>query len=1047
MEKPFQFMTALFIAMMLICGANVYGQQSAVGQTIPVTGIVVDEEGLPMVSVTVRESGTANATNTNVNGYYSLQVNPNATLEFLYLGYETVKIPVNNRRTINANLVPSVKSLDEVVVVGYGVQKKITLTGAVSAIKGDEIITTKNENVQNMLTGKIAGLRVVQNSSEPGRFSNRMDIRGYGTPLIIVDGVPRDNMQRIDPEDIESISVLKDASAAIYGLRAGNGVLLITTKKGAMSKTAQINYNGNMTWQAPSNFPELVDAAGWMTLYNERQMHSNIDNPTRTYSQGEIDDYLNGTKKSTNWSKEVFRSSAPQTQHNLNVSGGNESVNYFISTGYQYQGSFLQTDAINYRKYNLRSNISAKLNKNLKLDLNLSGILDERRQTSKTTGDIVYFMWVTRPMTPVWYNEEEGIYCTSHQADLYNPVAAMNPDVSGVYRYKTRWIQSSAALTYDVPFIKGLSLKGFYSFDNIINDNKEFRKSYSTKYYLTGATTTYDMTNNKPYNVARYYYDKQHSLWNVSTSYTNSFNSNNISAMLLFENTHNVGDNFRGSRQVMLPVQEVFAGESENQQFTQDSGSGALYDYAYQGLVGRLNYNYASKYIAEFLFRYEASSKFAPEMQRAFFPSALLAYRISEENFWQNSPLKFINNFKIRGSYGKMGDDSAQDYQFITGYYYPANSGSATTLPRGYLFDGKFYTSSQEKGIANKNLTWFELETINAGFDAEAWNGLLGVTAEYFQRTRTGELATRASSLPGIVGASLPQENLNSSQIRGFEIELYHRNSIGEFKYQIKGNASYTKHKNLYRERAKDGNSYTNWRNNTNDRYSGIWWGYGSNGRITDWNQIYYNPVYISRNAILGDYLYEDWNGDGFISDLDVHPLQNNSTTPLINYGITFSGQWKGIDFSMLWQGTSSRYTSYIGLLYEPLWANTGGLSQFLDRWHPADVTANPYDPATQWIEGYYGYTGSMPNQNSMFNMQNAAYIRLKNLEVGYNLPKRLLSTLQINNLRLFFSSYNLLTYTKLKYLDPEFPSVDSNGWGYNYPLNKTYSLGLNIKF
>lgn len=1011
-------------------------------QSIPVTGTVTDEKGDPLPGVNIIIKGKAEGVVSDIDGKYLITVSDrNAVLVYSFVGFETQEITVEDRRVINIALIESSQKIDEVVIVGYGTQKKATLTGAVSSIKNEEITTTKNENIQNMLTGKVAGLRVVQNSSEPGQFSNYMDIRGFGAPLIVVDGVPRANMQRLDPEDIESISILKDASAAIYGLRAGNGVVLITTKQGNKG-TASINYSGNMTWQVPSNYPDMVDAVGWMTLFNERDMHSNIDNPVKTYTQEQIDEYRNGTKQSTDWRDAVLRKSAPQTQHNLNVSGGNDAVTYFVSFGHQYQGSFLKTDAINYKKYNLRSNLTANLNKNLKLDLNLSALMDERKQSAYDMIWIVSSMWRMRPMTPVWYNEEEGIYCSSHQAGLFNPVAVVNPDVSGNRSNKSRWLQSSAALTYTVPFVKGLSLKGFYSYDNIINDNKDFIKSYTTKYYLTDAATVWNMTNNKPYNVARYYYDKHHTLWNVSASYTNSFDRHNVSGMILFENTYNKGDNFYGQRQVMLPVAEVFAGESENQLFTQDSGSGALYEYSYQGLVGRLNYDFDSKYIVELLARYESSSKFSSEMRRALFPSVLLAYRISEENFWKNSPLKFINNFKIRGSYGKMGDDSAQEYQFITGYYYPASSGSPASLPKGSIFDDKFITSSQEKGISNKNLTWFDLETTNLGIDAEAWYGLLGVTAEIFQRTRNGELATRAEVLPGIVGASLPQENLNSSRIRGFELDLSHRNVIGEVRYQIRGNVSYSKHQYLHRERAKDGNSFTNWRNNTNDRYSGIWWGYGSNGRVTNWDQIYHNPTYIARNTILGDYLYEDWNKDGMINDLDVHPLVNNSTAPLINYGITLSADWKGIDFTMLWQGTSSRYTSYTEMLSTPLWADTGTLSQFLNRWHPEDPEASPYDPATRWIESYYAYTGSIPNTNSMFNMQNAAYIRLKNLEIGYTLPKKWLSAAKVQNIRIYASGYNLLTFTKLKYLDPEFPSSV-----YNYPLNKTFTVGLNVKF
>ena len=1045
-QKIFAIMK-LSIAFFVIATLQIMatGYTRTVLQGIVITGTVTDTDGSPLPGATITIKGGTQGTVTDANGVYTLQVpNEDATLLFSYIGFSSQEVTVGNRRTIHIALIEDAQRIDEVVVVGYGTQKKVTLTGAVSSIKGEEIVTTKNENVQNMLTGKIAGVRVVQNSSEPGRFDNNMDIRGYGAPLVIIDGVPRGTMQRLDSEDIESISVLKDASAAIYGLRAGNGVILITTKKGSQMGVS-VNYTGNMTWQVPSNFPDMVDAAEWMELWNAQNMRSSIDFPYRTYSQEEIDAYRNGEKQSTNWKDAVFRHSAPQTYHNLNISGGNDAVRYFVSGGYQYQGSFLQTDAINYKKYNLRSNISANLNKNksLTLDMNIAGTMDVRKGTPYNTNDIIYSTWIMRPMTPVYADEEHTIYASSHQADLKNPAALIDSDLVGECTYKGSYFQSSATMTWRVPFVKGLSLKGFYSFDKTVNDDKIFQRSYVTQNHLTGLITTWQMTDNKPYNVGRYYYDKQHQLWNWSASYNNSFLRNNVSGLLLFENTVNRGDNFRGERRVMLDVAEVFAGESENQSFTQDSNGSVFYDYAYQGLVGRLNYDFDSKYIVEFLFRYEASSRFSSEMRWAFFPSFMAAYRISEENFWKNSPLKFINNFKIRGSYGKMGDDSVQNYQFITGYDYPG-SGGITYMPRGSIFDGSFVTSSQVKGIANRNLTWLELETINLGIDAEAWNGLVGVTAEIFQRDKNGELATRVESLPGIVGASLPQENLNSSRIRGFEIDLTHRNNFGEFTYQVKGNVSYTKHKYLHLERATEGNSYNNWRNNSNDRYSGIWWGYGADSRYTNWNQIWNSPVYIGNGTALGDYQYLDWNGDGMISGLDIYPLANNSNTPLINYGITMSAQWKGIDLTMLWQGTSSRYIAYNQSIIQSLWAGTGALTHTYDRWHPADPTANPYDPATTWVEGYHAWASNIPDLNSLFNMQNAAYIRLKNIEIGYSLPKKWLSKVNAENLRFYVSCYKLLTFTKLKYLDPEFPSTNT---GYNYPLNKTYTLGLNLKF
>jgi hypothetical protein len=346
--------------------------------------------------------------------------------------------------------------------------------------------------------------------------------------------------------------------------------------------------------------------------------------------------------------------------------------------------------------------------------------------------------------------------------------------------------------------------------------------------------------------------------------------------------------------------------------------------------------------------------------------------------------------------------------------------------------------------LANKAITWATRTIANIGVEAEAWDGLLGFTFDVFQRKSEGMMANRAGSLPGIVGASLPQENLNSGVNRGFDVELSHRNKIGDLRYWVRGNIAYTMYRNLHVEGARYGNSYINWRTNTNNRNNGIWWGYGDNGRITSWDEIYHNPIYIARNTIMGDYEYEDWNGDGMINELDLHPIANNSTVPLLNYGLNIAAEWRGIDLSIVLQGGAGRKTSYVELLYEPLWSNTNAMSYFLDRWHPVDPDAYPYDPATQWVSGQYGYTGSLPNQNSPFNMQNASYLRLKSLEIGYSLPEKWLNTAKIRDIRVYFSSYNTLTFTKMKYADPEFPS---SSYGYNYPLNKTFTLGVNVKF
>lgn len=1038
------------VILVLFCSisSSVFGQTA---NTREISGIVRDVSGEILIGATILERGTNNGTATGIDGEFTMNVSPSAQLVVQYVGYRTATIEVGEQTFFEITLDYATESIDEIVVIGYGVQQRATLTGSVASITNDEIITTKNENLQNMLTGKISGLRVVQNSSEPGLFNTSMDIRGYGAPLVVIDGVPRNNMARLNPEDIESISVIKDASASVYGSRAANGVVIITTKKGTGTGAPNISYSGHMSWQYPSNYPDLVGAADWMTLYNEKLRHNvNNSNVVPRYSRDDIEAYRDGTLHSTNWKEMVMRNSAPANQHTINATGGNESITYYASMGYQYQGSFLKTDAINYEQYNLRSNLSAKITDDIQFDLNLAGFIDERQSTPYGSNDIVRSMWLHRPMDQVFYDEESKQYSMMDWNVILNPVAMMDTELAGENSYNSKWFQSNASLTYNVPFIEGLSLKGMYSYDYTLNDNKEYSKSFLL-YLPTGNEYQANTQTSGNSRVSRYFYGKNANLWQLQAAFDRQFGDHTLSVMNLFEGSRYDGDNFYGSRYLVLPLPQIFAGITDNQEIRQSTSSGALYDYANLASVGRLFYDYKHKYMVDFSYRYEGSSKFPENSRWGFFPAISAGWRISEENFWEESIANVIDDFKLRASYGITGDDSALAYQFISGYQYPA-SGNNRGLPAGYIFGDSFISSSSNTGLANAAITWYTANTFNVGVDFTAWRGLLGLTVDYFNRDRSGLLATRVGSLPGIVGANLPQENLNSDQTRGFEIELSHTHRVNDFQYQVKGNVSYTRTKTKYYEMAELGNSYLNWRNGQNNRYNNIWWGYGGDGRMTEWDDIYYNPVYIGRGSILGDYQYLDWNGDGMINDLDIHPLATNAQVPLINFGLNFSVQWKGIDLSMLFQGTGRKYVIAREFLYQPLWSDTNAISDFLDRWHPVDPDSDPYNPETEWRQGEHAYTGTSPNASSEFNIQNAAYLRLKSLEIGYTLPSEWTQSVNMKNIRIFVSGYNLLTITRLRYMDPEFftSNTSASGFtnlGYNYPINKTLSLGLNLTF
>ncbi|RYY36480.1 MAG: SusC/RagA family TonB-linked outer membrane protein [Sphingobacteriaceae bacterium] len=450
-------------------------------QAVTVKGTVVDDKNLPLPGVSVLVKGTTNGTTTDANGNFSIDVETGTeTLVFRFIGFTSKEVAVNNQTTLNVQLVAEAQALSEVVVVGYGTQAKVNVTGAVSQIKNDELVTTKNENIQNAITGKIAGVRVVQGTSEPGTFNNTFDIRGLGNPLVVIDGVPRDNITRIDPNDVETISVLKDASAAVYGVRAANGVVLITTKKGKKGVT-EFNYTGNVTWQVPSGLPQGQDAIAYMTLRNEAAKH-NIDPRDVPFSDASFEDYRNGTKTSTDWYTPVIKSSALQQQHNLSAQGGNDATNYFVSLGYTSQDGFLRTGDLNYKRYNLRSNITSKVTKNLTLDFNINGILDQKNQPYNDAWWIIRSFWRQNPLDNIYANNNQD-YLFNPSVDGTNPVALSSADVSGYKKFTNRWFQSSIGLTYNAPFIPGLKAKGLFSYDYNSAEGSAYRKAYSQYTY------------------------------------------------------------------------------------------------------------------------------------------------------------------------------------------------------------------------------------------------------------------------------------------------------------------------------------------------------------------------------------------------------------------------------------------------------------------------------------------------------------------------------------------------------------------------------------
>jgi TonB-linked SusC/RagA family outer membrane protein len=623
-----------------------------------------------------------------------------------------------------------------------------------------------------------------------------------------------------------------------------------------------------------------------------------------------------------------------------------------------------------------------------------------------------------------------------------NPIADMDQDISGYKKFGNKFLKSSASLTYEIPGVKGLELKGMFSYDYTIADNKFSRKQYSTWRYDKASDVYTGYQANGPNRIERESFGRAQTLGQLSLGYTNTFGVHKVAGLLALETQKRDGDNFYARREMALPLDYIMGGRTTNQEGYMYYGAGDLYINSNNAFIGKFNYSFSDKYLAEFLFRYDGSSKFAPgSTQWGFFPAASVGWRISEENFFKNSPLSFINQFKLRASYGETGDDGASSYQFISGYNYPTSGSSQREFSAGYVFNGAYTASADNKGIPNTLITWYTAKTTNIGIDWDAWHGLFGGTFEYFSRKRDGLLASRIGGIPTVVGAALPQENLNSDRTFGLELELTHRNRINDLLYGIKAIGSVTRVKRLFLERAESNSSWSNWRNNDNNRMQGREGGLGAAGRFESWDDIWNSSIRIGRGTLPGAYIYEDWNGDGMIDGNDFHSIRFNQY-PWVNFSMIFDAAWKGFDLNLLLQGSALSSYKYREQLREPMWAHdeASTMTQFMDRWHPADIKADPWNPATQWIPGYYAYTGTFADENSAFNTVNGAYLRLKSVELGYTLPK----IQGIESLRVFANAYNIFTVTKVKWIDPEHAD---NDMGYWYPLNKTVSLGVNITF
>jgi TonB-linked SusC/RagA family outer membrane protein len=1035
------------------------------------SGTVVDGNGQAIPGVTVVVKGTTTGIITDADGKFKLAVPADAkVLLFSFVGMKAQEIVIGNKTTFNVSMAEETIGLEEVVAVGYATQKRATVTGSVATVRNEELVVTKNENVVNMLTGKMPGVRVSQKSSAPGAYDTTIDIRGMGTPLFVVDGVTRDQayFARMDPQEIESISVLKDGSAAIYGLHAANGVMLITTKSGtSQNGKVDITYSADYSSQSFLYVPGGVNAQDYMTLRNEQYLQDFAGNYlTRripVFSQAQMDPYIKGTKQSSDWMGTVFNKTTPEQQHNLSINGGNDKLRYFMSLAYGKQDGAYSSGDYFADRWNFRSTVDAQITNRLKAKASIGAILTKVNQPNGTGWSTYKNTWLERPDAPIYANNNP-LYLNGDAQILYdngrNALADINSDIVGYNINKTRRVNGTLQLTYDIPGVKGLAARGMYDYTMSIPDNTTYKRAYNLYVYNPGTDTYAPASRNSPSSIQRdanfnYSTDMQ-----LGLNYANKFGKHNISSFLYFEEAYTNNDQFSAYRELMINSQYLFAGEAANQLATGDNSGTNLVEFETKSLIGSLTYDYSGKYMCDFKFRYDGSSRFPKGSQWGFFPSISAGWRLSEESFMKDN-LPMISNLKLRASYGEMGDDgSANNYPPTLGYNIAPGTGSGAV---GWIYNGALNGGLTTQAIPNPNLTWYKIKMYNLALDFGILKNKLTGSFELYKRDRTGLLNTRLDLVPGTVGATLPKENLDSDRNFGWELSLDYRSQFRDFTYFIAPQISSTRSMYTFKTEGLATSQYDYWRNRTSGRWNNIWWGNESQHMFTSLDEIRNYARPMGQGALPGDWINNDWNGDGVVNPSggisDDHPIATTGL-PLFNYGINLGGSWKNFDLAANLQGSYGVYAQYGEVLTEALsFGGQNTLSYFMDRWRPADPNADYFSTATKWIPGFFPVTGHDGRRTGTNLVQNASFMRLKTLEIGYTLPKNLLAKVGVKSLRVYLSGYNLLTFTPLKNVDPERPgsgggSAATYGGAssnyvdfYNYPVNKTYTLGASIKF
>lgn len=1006
----------LFFAMafLMVC-------QTAFAQQRTISGVVTDENNEPLMGVGVILQGNASVgTITELDGKYTLSVPANgAVLEFSCLGYTSKTVAVAQSNVINVQLTFDNLQLDETVVVGYGTHKKETLTGSIVSVKGDEIAKSPSPNLGSSLEGRLPGLIVNQRSGQPGKDDPSIQVRGFGTfgnssPLYIIDGVERSDMTRLNPDDIESITVLKDASAAIYGARAANGVILVTTKKGQEGQT-RFSVDFSTSFSRPTKVPKMLDAATYSEVMNEGDWDrkGRPENYTPLIPESDIEKYRNGSDPvlypNTDWLAETLRPFSLSTRTSFQAAGGTKNVRYLLSFGARTQGPGYVNMDEEYNQYTFRSNVEVDFSKNLTVGANISAIIsDETHSNIANVTNFTNILIADPRLVAVYPN---GLIAPGRLGE--------NPLLINQRGYDKTWkspVYSTFTATYKIPWVKGLKLDASFNYDFSNTKNKVFKLPYQYHEYnvVTGEYDLKQGTGQKTVELTDTYSNRTNVLYNFRISYDRTFGEHHVAAMVGQEQQIVTNSSLNGWRQnfISTTIDELNVGSNAAED---KNNGGSSSRTSRNNFFGRVNYDYNSKYLIEGIFRYDGSYKFPKASRYGFFPAASLGWRISEEPFIKDN-VDFINQLKLRASLGQTGNDAVSADQWMQAYSFSGN----------HVFGTSTNSGMTPGTMPNPNITWEKSTKYDLGVDATLWNGLLGAEITVFKEHRTDILTKRNLSIPQTFGFSaLPNENIGEVENHGFEIVLSHRNKVGDLNYSLSGNISYAKNSIIFMDETPNVEEYQNQTGHPVN--AGLY--YKADGIFHTQAELDAYPHH--KNTHVGDPKIIDLNDDGVIDSNDRYRFDYTST-PRTVFGLNFSLSYKNFDLSGLIQGQTGAYNydsdfTHIGISDQ----SNGFVARAKDRW----TVNNP--------NGTMPRADSYTPGNSTFFLYDATFIRLKNLELGYSIPKSFMNKIGLDSCRFYVSGFNLLTWAKeIKWCDPEL-----SGSSLYYPQQRVINLGVRVQF